>query len=124
MSKLTGFIASAVLTAGMGAANAGETPQILSAVDYRALYTSEMASITGENRNRHRNRIKIANRNTNTNVNFQQQAQCVALCAGGNLCPSAAAEWNRRVSLRRALARPASHDVRPHARSVWGRCFF
>ncbi len=88
MRKLTGFIASAVLTAGLGAASAGETPQILGAADYQAMSNTEMASITGEHRNGHRHhhgRIKIVNRNTNVNVNQQQQAQCAALCAGGDI---------------------------------------
>jgi hypothetical protein len=80
MSKLTGFIAGAVLMAGMGAATAGETPKILGAVDYQAMSTSQMSTITGENR-----RIKIVNRNTNVNVNQQQQAQCLIGCAGGDI---------------------------------------
>jgi hypothetical protein len=80
MSKLTGVIAGAALTFGVGAAQGGEAPQILGAADYQAMSTSEMASITGENR-----RIRIRNVNNNTNVNQQQQAQCVALCAGGDL---------------------------------------
>jgi hypothetical protein len=86
MSKLTGFIASAVLMAGMGAATAGETPEILGAADYQAMSKVEMSSITGEHRNRHRRgRINIRNVNNNTNVNQQQQAQCLAICAGGDI---------------------------------------
>ncbi len=51
MSKLTGFIASIVLMLGMGmgAVNAAEAPEILGAVDYQSMSTSEMSSITGEN---------------------------------------------------------------------------
>ncbi len=67
MGKLTGFIAAAVLMFGMGAVNAGETPQILGAADYQALSTSEMSSITGEHKNGHRHRHG-GNRNTNVNV--------------------------------------------------------
>ena len=89
MSKFTGLIASALLTAGMGAATAGEAPQILGAADYQALSTSEMASVTGEHRNghrhRHRGRINIRNVNNNVNFNQQQQAQCLAICAGGDI---------------------------------------
>ena len=48
MGKATGFIASAVLIAGLGVAHAGERPQILGAADYQALHQSEMASITGQ----------------------------------------------------------------------------
>jgi hypothetical protein len=84
MSKLAGFIAGAALTVSMGAANAGETPEILGAVDYQAMSSSQMSSITGENR-RHRGRISIRNVNNNVNFNQQQQAQCVALCAGGDI---------------------------------------
>jgi hypothetical protein len=88
MSKLTGFITSAVLMAGMGAANAGGTPEILGAADYQAMSTSQMSTITGEHRNRHRNRrgsINIRNVNNNVNFNQQQQAQCLAVCAGGDI---------------------------------------
>ncbi len=95
MSKLTGFIASAVLMAGMGAATAGETPEILGAADYQAMSTSQMASITGEHRgHHHRGRISIRNVNNNVNVNQQQQAQCVALCAGGDINVLAAPNGN------------------------------
>jgi hypothetical protein len=80
MRKVTGFTAGAVLMAGMGAATAGETPEILGTADYQAISTSEMSSITGENR-----RIKIRNVNNNTNVNQQQQAQCLLICAGGDI---------------------------------------
>jgi hypothetical protein len=78
--KLAKVIAGAALTVGMGVATAGETPQILGAVDYQAMSTSQMSSITGENR-----RIKIRNVNNNTNVNQQQQAQCLIGCAGGDI---------------------------------------
>jgi hypothetical protein len=71
---------SAVLIAGMGVANAGETPEILGAVDYQAISKAEMLSITGKN-----HRVNIRNVNNNTNINQQQQAQCVAACAGGDL---------------------------------------
>ena len=80
MRKLTGVVAGAALTFGVGAANAGETPEILAGADYQAMSTSQMSSITGENR-----RIKIVNRNTNVNVNQQQQAQCLIGCAGGDI---------------------------------------
>lgn len=85
MSKRTGFIASAVsvLTFGMAAANAEETPKILGAADYQAMSSSEMSNVIGERRVSVR--IRINNTNNNTNVNQQQQAQCLALCAGGNL---------------------------------------
>ncbi len=88
MGKLTGFIASAVLMFGMGAVNAGETPQILGAADYQALSTSEMSSITGEHNNGHRHRH---GGNKNTNVNVAQGQGCGATAiqncaqvAGGN----------------------------------------
>jgi hypothetical protein len=48
MGKLTGFIAGAALMVSMGAASAGETPEILGAVDYQAMSKSEMSNITGE----------------------------------------------------------------------------
>jgi hypothetical protein len=84
--KLAKVIAGAALTVGIGAANAGETPEILGAVDYQAMSSSQMASITGEHRgHHHRGRISIRNVNNNVNVNQQQQAQCVALCAGGDI---------------------------------------
>ncbi len=80
MGKLTGVIAGAALTFGVGVASAGEAPEILGAADYQAMSTSQMSSITGENRG-----IRIRNVNNNTNVNQQQQAQCVAACAGGDV---------------------------------------
>jgi hypothetical protein len=80
MGKLTSLMAGPVLMVGMGAAQAGEAPQILGAADYQAMSSAEMASVTGENR-----RIRIRNVNNNTNVNQQQQAQCLALCAGGDI---------------------------------------
>jgi hypothetical protein len=86
MSKLTGFIAGAALTFGVGVASAGEAPEILGAADYQAMSSSQMSSITGENR-----RIKIVNRNNNVNVNQQQQAQCAAVCAGGDVNVASAA---------------------------------
>ena len=86
MRKVTGFTAGAVLMAGIGAATAGETPQILGAADYQALSKFEMSSITGEHRgHRHRGRINIRNVNNNVNFNQQQQAQCLLLCAGGDI---------------------------------------
>jgi hypothetical protein len=78
--KLAKVIAGAALTVSMGAVNAGETPEILGAVDYQAMSSSQMSTITGENR-----RIKIRNVNNNTNVNQQQQAQCLIGCAGGDI---------------------------------------
>ena len=49
MSKLTGFILGGALMLGMGAASAGETPEILGAVDYQAMSKAEMSRVTGEN---------------------------------------------------------------------------
>ncbi len=77
MRKLTGLIAGAALTFGVGAANAGETPEILGAVDYQAMSTVEMSSITGERRRG----IKIVNRNTNTNNNTNTATACAAACS-------------------------------------------
>ncbi len=67
MGKLTGSIAAAVLMFGMGAVNAGETPQILGAADYQAMSTVEMSSITGERRR---------NVNVNNNTNIAQAQGC------------------------------------------------
>jgi hypothetical protein len=61
MGKLTGFMAGAVLMFGVGAANAGEAPEILGAADYQAIGKVEMSSVTGES-------------NTNINVNV---VECV-----------------------------------------------
>ena len=91
MGKLTGFIASAVLTAGMGAVNA-DTPEILGAADYQAMSQSQMSSVTGEHRgHRHGSRasvrVSIRNSNRNDNVNAQQQFQCLApVTTAGTAC--------------------------------------
>jgi hypothetical protein len=66
--ETTGLIAGAVLTFGMGAVNAEETPEILCAVDYQAMSKLEMSSITGE----HRSRIRKVNVNTNQNTFVNQ----------------------------------------------------
>ena len=74
MGKLPGLIAAALLTFGMGAANAGETPQILGAVDYQAMSQSQMANITGEHHT-------ITNTNSNVNNNNRNQSTQVAFVA-------------------------------------------
>src|SRR5215210_2718035 len=73
MGKLAGFIASAVLIAGMGAASLGETTEIPGAADYQAMSQSELSIITRESNTS----INITNTNTNTNVNI---VECTPNC--------------------------------------------
>jgi hypothetical protein len=73
MGKLTGFIASAVLMAGMGAASLGETTEVLGAADYQAMSKSEVSIIAEESNTN----ININNTNTNTNVSV---VECTPNC--------------------------------------------
>ena len=58
MGKLTTLTVAALLALGMGAASSGEAPEVLGTVDYQAMSTSQMSSITGE-----------SNHDVNINVN-------------------------------------------------------
>lgn len=101
MGNLIGFIAGAVLTLVMGAANAEKTSEILGAVDYQAMSKSEMSSITGE-RNITRN---SSNTNRNINISVCTPRRCEVFSSstsrgrGGR-----GANININVSIARAIA--------------------
>jgi hypothetical protein len=80
-SKLLPAAAGLALTLGMGVATAGPAPasDILGSVQYQAMSSQQMASVTGETRPRIR--IRNVNNNTNTNTN----TVCLAACAGGDI---------------------------------------
>ena len=100
MGKLTGFIAGAALTLGMGAANAEKTSEILGAADYQAMSQSEMSSITGE-RNITRNSSNI---NRNVNISVCTPRRCEVFSSSTSRGRGRGANININVVVARVIA--------------------
>ena len=101
MGKLTGFIASAVLIAGMGGASLGETTKIPGAADYQAMSKSEVSIIAGESNTN----INVTNTNTNTNVSIVEcTPDCEVSSSSTSITEESVAGENRiRIRIRNAV---------------------